>query len=78
MTAEQSTPTKSVPITVVWFEETGEKRDVLAYCLRCAQGWEGGEEVEIVSPSGIAHCQRGDERTKCGIDATGLDWWWRL
>jgi hypothetical protein len=66
------------PLTTVAFEETGELRDVLRYCARCATGFEGGEEVEIVSPTGVAHCERGDERTKCGIDATGPEWWWRL
>ena len=77
MSAERSTP--SVPLTTVWWEDDPTiHRDVVAYCKRCAAGFEGGEEVEIVSPSGIAHCQRGDEYTKCGIDATGLDWWWRL
>ena len=71
-------PTVVSPLTVVLFEETGEERAVWRYCRRCAQGFEGGEEVEIVSPSGVAHCQRGDEYTKCGIDAAGPDWWWRL
>lgn len=65
-------------ITVVWFEETNEQREVWRYCRRCAQGPEGGEEIEIVSPSGTAHCSDGYERTKCGINATGVDWWWRL
>ena len=69
---------KLPPLTVVHFDETGAERAVVQYCARCAQGFEGGEEIEIVSPSGIAHCQRGDERTKCGIDATGPNWWWRL
>ena len=66
------------PLTVVTFEETGEKRYVFSYCKRCAQGFEGGEEVEIVSPSGVAHCEGREGRTKCGIDATGEDWWWQL
>lgn len=66
------------PLTVVWFEETGEQRSVWRYCTRCASGPEGVEEVEIVSPDGLAHAYGEPERTRCGINATATNWWWRL
>ena len=79
MGSEQNVSSVPHVITTVWWEDDPAiTRDVVAYCKRCAQGFEGGEEVEIVSPAGIAHCNGRGEFTKCGINATGLDWWWRL
>jgi len=65
-------------LTTVVFEETGEERSVVKYCARCARMWEGGEEVEVVSPAGVAHCGNDYGLTLCGIDATGAGWWHRL
>ena len=78
----------------VYFEETGEFREVKRLCLRCA--WnvssnpsvhpfillpEDAPIVPIVSPSGIGHLGhpwRGSDHTACGKDATGDRWWHRL
>ena len=63
---------------VYWEEDPDRKRKVKALCRRCRDLADGGD-VEIVSPSGIAHEQHEHdlENTACGIDATGPDWWWR-
>ncbi len=62
--------------TVVWWEEDDSKtRKVVRYCLQC----QTDSDFDIVSPRGTAHyAHEYDEgRTRCGIDATGLKWWWR-
>jgi hypothetical protein len=65
-------------VRVVWFEDTGEEREVERGCLRC-----GVTEAEldvfrfVLSPAGIAHHTEW-EKTACGIDATGPDWWWPI
>lgn len=70
---------------VFWEDDPELKREVLRGCARCLRTWYGHvltdlADVMIVSPSGIGHIQNwdGDERTACGIDATGTDWWWRV
>ena len=72
---------------VVTFEETGHEREVLRVCARCARTRQYRAEtptciaeVNLVSPSGLAHIQDWDgaPKTACGIDATGPEWWWRL
>jgi hypothetical protein len=62
---------------LVVFEETGEEREVVGYCRVCHAASE--EDVMLVSPQGVAHHAdwfEGD-RTDCGHDATGPEWWWR-
>jgi hypothetical protein len=75
--------------TVTWEEWPGKSREVKGFCERCQRSVSQGNhtrrmkdfsDVQIVSPSGIAHAQHedGDERTACGLNAAKLDWWWRL
>jgi hypothetical protein len=74
--------------TVFW-EDTGHEREVTGFCERCQRSVSQGNhtrrmsdysDVMIVSPSGLAHAghEIHHERTACGLDATGPDWWWRL
>jgi hypothetical protein len=59
----------------VTFDETGEEREVKTWCLRC----QADSDFTIVSPTGKAHYSSDTgEDTRCGIDATGADWWHRL
>lgn len=69
--------TTAAPVSrkVVVFEETGEEREVVAYCRRCKTD---RDDFGIVSPRGMAHHSDGYEGTACGMDATGENWWWRL
>jgi hypothetical protein len=67
-----------------WYDEDkGETRKVVGACATCYRGQELPKtinDVMLVSPGGVAHHtddQYGD-RTFCGHDATGPDWWWRL
>ena len=64
---------------VAVFEETGEQRQVVAWCSRCGTKDDDWPEV-IVSPAGVAHLQawEGTERTECGADGTAPGWWWHL
>lgn len=82
-------PTLADVVGIVTFEETGIQRVVRAFCENCQRSVSQGnhtrrmttiDEVTIVSPSGIAHAQHElhSERTACGLDATGVMWWWRL
>ena len=54
-------------------------------CSRCQERTRYGRitdlgDVSIVGPRGVAHIQHewNLERTLCGRNATGTDWWWRL
>lgn len=64
----------------VIFEETGEQREVVGFCKRCARTYLYLREDQwgIVSPSGVAHIGEDYGMTACGIDATGERWWWEL
>ena len=63
-------------IDVVWWEDDPTKtRPVIRGCLLCYP-LQDLDEVMLVSPTGIAH-QANDDRTWCGKDATGPEWWWR-
>lgn len=65
---------------VVWFENTGEEREVTSGCFRCGvshDDLDGLREV-VVSPSGKAHFGAEYGLTQCGIDATADGWWWPL
>ena len=64
-------------LTVHWEEEPTKTREVKHYCLRCQA--EADADFSIVSPRGTAHyeAEYNEGRTRCGIDATGEDWWWR-
>ena len=63
----------------VFFEETGEEREVVHRCLVCRVSEEDVLANEfILSPSGVAHRTNGFEDTACGHDATGDGWWWPL
>lgn len=56
-------------------EWTGEEREVKSWCLQC----QADSDFTIVSPTGKAHYSSDTgERTRCGIDATGDNWWHRL
>ena len=60
---------------VVTFDETGEEREVVKWCDRC----QADSDFTIVSPRGTAHYSSDTgEDTRCGIDATGDNWWHRL
>lgn len=64
-----------------WEDDPTKTRDVTAWCKTCQRFDPRGEEGEVylVSPQGIAHhtdSEYGD-RTICGHDATGPEWWWR-
>ena len=64
---------------IVHFEETGEEREVRAYCRRCFRTEPAGEEITIVSPRGMGHAgNETSEETACGIPATEDGWWHRL
>lgn len=71
---------ESTAATVVYFEETGETREIVSFCARCFP--EGGDDREayIVGPRGVAHEGHwsGSDTTVCGKDATGPRWWHRL
>lgn len=59
------------------FTETGEEREVVAWCSRCKAMPDDWPDV-IVSPTGMAHIQSDDNPgpvTRCGKQAE--DWWWR-
>lgn len=59
----------------VTFEETGETRLIMRWCLRC----QADSDFTIVSPNGTAHYSSDTgEETRCGISATGDGWWHRL
>jgi len=59
----------------VFFEESGERREILRYCDRC----QADSDFTILSPRGTAHLSsETGEKTRCGIDATGENWWHRL
>ena len=64
----------------VFFEETGEEREVVNFCNAAACRQHRSAEPMIVSPSGVAHegHEYGSDTTACGKDATGPDWWHRL
>jgi hypothetical protein len=66
----------------VYFEDTGEEREVVGVCKRCKERSLDlqVESAPIIGPRGIAHEQSWlrDERTVCGKDATGPRWWWRF
>lgn len=71
------------PLGTVYFEETGEEREVVSMCKLCARvdpsfAYESIADVPIVSPSGVGHHSSGYGVTDCGKDATGEGWWWRL
>jgi hypothetical protein len=60
---------------IVVFEETGEEREVKTWCLHC----QTDSDFTILSPSGKAHYAADpSDHTRCGIEATGDDWWHRL
>jgi hypothetical protein len=66
----------------VWWEEDPTKtRDVTGWCKTCARSLElgGDRDIYLVSPQGVAHHVDGwhGDRTICGHDATGPEWWWR-
>lgn len=74
---------------VWWDDDPTRERIVTKVCERCNRSFSRGNytrrishlnDIWIVSPNGIGHIQHEDhtEKTACGIDATGLDWWWRL
>ena len=70
--------------TVYW-EESTKEREVTHVCSRCQERARYGRitdlgDVSIVGPRGVAHIQHewNLERTLCGRNATGTDWWWRL
>lgn len=67
--------------TVYWEDDPARTRTVERLCDRCDRqpGWLKPDEFNIVSPSGVAHyaAEYNEGRTLCGIDATGLEWWWR-
>jgi len=63
----------------VFFEESGEEREVKGFCSVCFAGGEGADPpVDLVSPSGLVHAGLDGGKTFCGYDATGDDWWWRV
>jgi hypothetical protein len=71
--------TVTVGQTVYWEEDPSRKRRVKSGCRNCLRSWLG-DEFSLVSPTGVAHSQHFDyhEKTACGLDATGEDWWWPL
>ena len=76
------------PVIIYWEGEPGRTRIVRSICAPCQKFMvrEFGmrlriEEPGIVSPRGVMHAQGeypNEDRTACGKDATGEDWWWRL
>lgn len=66
------------PLTVHWAEEPERQRVVVGVCEVCDR-IEPIDEVllQLVSPSGLLHHAKS-ERTSCGKDATGPEWWWPL
>lgn len=91
MTSSSTSRSRMVtePIGTVHWEGEQKERTVKGFCENCQRSVSQGnltrrmrtiEEVTIVSPSGIAHAQHedGTEYTACGLNAAGLDWWWRL
>lgn len=66
------------PFTVR-FEASGAEREVKGGCFRCGVTPEDVRDLAVVvSPRGIAHFGMDGGDTKCGIDATGENWWWPL
>lgn len=59
---------------VHWEDDPSKTRLVTGYCQRCDTA---GDDFEIVAPTGTAHHSGDEGKTRCGIDATGNDWWWR-
>lgn len=72
-------PTATVIFNVWWEDDPTKTRVVTGWCKTCA-GYDGRpDDVYLVSPQGVAHhthWEHGD-RTACGHDATGPEWWWR-
>ena len=64
----------------VYFEETGEAREVVGKCRVCFPPGYRSENalVYLVSPQGLEHESAGFGETDCGKDATGPKWWWRI
>lgn len=67
--------------TVWWDDDPARKRLVTRICARCQAytAIRSLDEVWIVSPAGLGHAESeyNEGHTACGLDATGLDWWWR-
>ena len=71
---------------IVFFDETGEEREVVRLCWRCQSTdryvpFRERKDAPIVSHTGIGHLGNrwfGAEKTACGMDATRSDWWHRL
>lgn len=68
------------PITVVFYEDTGERVSVTGICRgACELELEYVRELRgpfVVSPRGIAHHAGYAGVTDCGADATRKGWWW--
>lgn len=65
---------------VVYFEETGEEREIKSLCRACAKTDEARfapPSQGVVSPTGVEHIGLNGN-TACGKDATGDEWWWPL
>lgn len=58
---------------VHWEDDPSKTRLVTGYCARCG----AGGDFDIVAPTGTAHYGAEDGKTRCGIDATGDEWWHR-
>jgi ribosomal protein S27AE len=74
-------------IGTVYWDEEDKQRDVKKLCQSCqnsakSHGFPGMktiDDVALVSSQKIGHLHsfwHGD-RTACGKDATGEEWWWR-
>lgn len=63
---------------VYWADEPERKRMVLGLCGSCARSRDfDASDYELLSPAGTAHVQAWDsDKTLCGRDATGEQWWW--
>jgi hypothetical protein len=64
--------------TVYWEGEPERTRDVVWRCEVCYPNGDDGGHILIVCPQGVAHHVDDYARTRCGKDALGDDWWWRL
>ena len=73
---------------VHWEEEPERKRKVTGFCENCQRSVSQGNhtrrmssltDIQIVAPSGLAHAGHWEftDKTACGLDATGPEWWWR-